>query len=273
MKKFEGILICTDLDGTLIRTDKTISKENLEAIEYFKSEGGYFTIVTGRMPYFATKIFEYFKPNCPFGCINGGGIYDYDKAEYVWKATMPGDVMDLVEYIDINLPEIGIQVNTFYKLYFCKENEDMKLFRKLTNMPNLTCHYRDVKEPVAKIVFGDTKEENIIRVEQLLRAHPKADQFDFIRSQADLFEILPKGIGKGVVIEKLSQILGIDINKTIAVGDYNNDISMFKAAKYGIAVANATKEAKEAADIITVSNDEHAIAKIISDIENGSIVI
>ena len=43
MGKFDGILICTDLDGTLYKNDKTISEENKEAIEYFKREGGYFT--------------------------------------------------------------------------------------------------------------------------------------------------------------------------------------------------------------------------------------
>ena len=41
MGKFDGVLICTDLDGTLFREDKTVSRENLDAIEYFKSEGGY----------------------------------------------------------------------------------------------------------------------------------------------------------------------------------------------------------------------------------------
>ncbi|MBQ3226919.1 MAG: HAD hydrolase family protein, partial [Clostridia bacterium] len=54
MGKFDGVLICTDLDGTLLKKDKTISEENLKAIEYFKREGGFFTIVTGRMPFYVT---------------------------------------------------------------------------------------------------------------------------------------------------------------------------------------------------------------------------
>ena len=48
MGKFSGVLICTDLDGTLYRNDKTISQENREAIDYFKREGGFFTAVGGR---------------------------------------------------------------------------------------------------------------------------------------------------------------------------------------------------------------------------------
>ena len=79
---------------------------------------------------------------------------------------------------------------------------------------------------------------------------------------------MPGGIGKGTSVAKLCEHLEIDINKTIAVGDYNNDISMFRAAKVGVAVANACEDAKKAADVITVSNEEHAIAKVISDLEN-----
>ena len=79
MKTFEGILICTDLDGTLLRNDKSISRENSEAIEYFKANGGRFTFVTGRMPYFSQKAREMINPNAPIGCINGGGVYDYEK--------------------------------------------------------------------------------------------------------------------------------------------------------------------------------------------------
>lgn len=50
MKKFEGIMICTDLDGTLLSDQCTISKDNLDAIEYFKANGGKFTFITGRVP-------------------------------------------------------------------------------------------------------------------------------------------------------------------------------------------------------------------------------
>ena len=53
MKKFDGILFCTDLDGTLLESDHKISKENIEAIRYFQSEGGLFTFLTGRMPFCA----------------------------------------------------------------------------------------------------------------------------------------------------------------------------------------------------------------------------
>lgn len=269
MGKFDGMLICTDLDGTLLKNDKTISGENVKAIEYFKREGGYFTFVTGRMPFFVSYVFDTVKPNAPFGCVNGAGLFDGIKGEYVWKAVMPDNVIELVKHIDNNFSDVGIQVNTFYKTYFCRENQTMKKFRERTKLENIVCHYNDVKEPIAKILFGSESEEEIQRIEKMLIAHPLAKEFGFIRSEKTLYEILPKGIGKGTSIMKLCQHLGTDVNKTVAIGDYNNDISMFRAAGIGIAVSNACKEALDAADYITVSNEEHAIARVMYDLENG----
>ena len=268
MGKFDGVLIYTDLDGTLYRSDKTISKENKEAIEYFKREGGYFTFITGRMPYYAYDAYNAVNPNVPFGCINGGGVYDGEAKKYVWTCEMPFDVCDLIESVDKNVPGVGIQVCLFDKTYFSKENETMVGFRAVTGLPNLTCNYRDVKEPIGKIIFGSYLEEDIIATERTLRAHPRASDFDFIRSEKTLFEILPKGVDKGLALAKLIEYLGVDPKKTVAIGDYNNDIGMFKAAAVGIAVANACRDAKDAADFVTVSNDEHAIARVIYDIED-----
>ena len=111
------------------------------------------------------------------------------------------------------------------------------------------------------------------KVIELLREHPTSAEFNLIRSEKTLFEILPKNTDKGAIIAPLAEMLGIDINRTIAIGDYNNDIPMLRAAKLGIAVKNACPDAKDAADLITVSNDEHAIAQVIHGIENGSIKI
>ncbi len=269
MGKFDGILICTDLDGTLLKNDKTISSENIEAIEYFKREGGYFTFVTGRMPFFVSYALDTIKPNAPFGCINGAGLYDAVKGEYIWTAVMPDNVIELVKYIDDNCSDVGIQVNAFNTTYFCRENQTMKKFRRITGLENIVSDYRDVQEPIAKILFGSESDAVIRHIEKLLKSHPLANEFDFIRSEKTLYEILPKGIGKGTSIKNLCKHLNIDANKSIAIGDYNNDISMFQASGIGIAVANACSEALAAADDITVSNEEHAIARVIYDLESG----
>ena len=269
MGKFDGILICTDLDGTLYRNDKTISRENREAIEYFKREGGYFTFITGRLPYYSRDAYEAVKPNVPYGCINGGGVYDGADDKYIWTCEISREVLELVECVDEQFSGIGIQICCFERTYFVRENEMTEKFRKRTGIPNLICHYRDVKEPIGKIIFSSEDSDELAAIEKVLRAHPLADGFDFIRSERTLLEILPKGVTKGLALIKLTEYLGVDIAKTVAIGDFDNDVAMLKTARLGIAVANASKSAMDVADAVTVSNEEHAIAEVIYGIESG----
>jgi len=78
-------------------------------------------------------------------------------------------------------------------------------------------------------------------------------------------------VGKGSLLKKLAGQLGEKVTHTIAVGDNDNDVSMLEAAQVGIAVANATPAAKQAADLSTVSNQEDAIAHIIDQLDRGEI--
>ena len=276
MKKFDGIMICTDLDGTLLGTDKTISEENKRAIEYFKSEGGRFTFITGRMYYFANEMYDAIKPNAPIGCGNGGSVYDHSLGRYVWYQEIPMSVLELVKYVFDHVSDMGVHFTMFDKIYFRGENEEMDLFRERTSSPKLLRTFEEMErsnEPMAKIVFCHPDSDVAFYSLDLLKKHPRADEFDFIRSERTLFEILPKGVGKGNALLKIADALGIDKSRTIAIGDYDNDISMIKAAGVGIAVGNALPDVKAAADLVTVTNDEHAIARVIADIESGRIRI
>lgn len=271
MGKFDGLLICTDLDGTLYRKDKTISEENKEAIEYFKREGGYFTFITGRMPYYSVDAFRAVQPNAPFGCINGGGLYDGAEKKYVWRIGLEREALELVAYIEKLYPDVGVQICGFDKTYFAIENDTTVWFRAVTGLPERPCDYRKFDEPIGKIIFCSNYEENILGIAKALSEHKLGGSFDFIRSEARLYEILPKGSHKGLALEKLTEHLKIEKSKTIAVGDYDNDAAMLRCAGVGIAVSNASRAALEAADIVTVSNEEHAIARIIYDVEKGNI--
>ncbi len=269
MGLFDGILICTDLDGTLLKKDKSISENNLKAINFFQKEGGNFTIMTGRMPTTAFEICEKIKLKVPFGCINGGAIYDYYKKEYVWAMPLSHKVINLVDWVEKNLPTVGIQLNTDKDIYFCRDSSALVKFREDTKAPNIFCDYHKNNEKFLKIVFGEDDEETILTLADKLNSHPLAPEFSFVRSDNSLYEILPPNISKAVAFNKMVEIYGYDYEKTIAVGDYYNDISLVMAAKTGIAVANACDELKGVADYITVSNEEDAIAKVIEDIYYG----
>ncbi len=269
MKKFEGMLFCTDLDGTLYSDDKTVSRENLDAIEYFKSEGGLFTFITGRVPMTSVEIYDTIKPNAPFGCFNGGAIYDPIGERYLWNTFLPREAMELVEVVDRRLPEIGFQLNTERQIYFCKDSDAMVYFREVTGVPNVSARYNEVQEQVIKVVFGHNDPRQIQALMALLNDHPKARRFDFIHSESRLYEILPKGVSKGIALCKLAELLDVDMGKTIAVGDYYNDLSMIRSAGLGFAVANAVDDAKAVADHVSVSNNDHAIADVIDGLDRG----
>ena len=267
MGKFDGMLFCTDLDGTLYNSDTQVSQENLDAIAYFKAEGGLFTFITGRVPMTSASICRTIEPNAPYGCVNGGGIYDPVKDAFLWHATLSDEAIELMEYIDERLPEIGIQVNSVKDIYFSKDNVAMDWFRKVTGMPPNMRDYHDIPEPMLKVLFAHLEDDKIDAVARLLAEHPKSKQYDFIRSEKVLYELLPKGCSKGAVLGKMAELLGIDMSNTVAVGDYENDVSMVKAAGIGYAVANARPAVKAVADRITVSNDEHAIAAIVKELD------
>lgn len=273
MKKFDGILFCTDIDGTLYNDDKTISDDNLQAIEYFKSEGGMVTFITGRHYIVSGDVYAEIKPNAPIVCLNGGGLYDYEKGEFLWRATLPGSAIELVEQVYEQLPRVGFQLNVENNILFCRNNASTEYLRKTMPFPPTDCHYSEAKETVLKVVFAVETEHDMDLLKTLLHSNPKADEFDFIRSEFAYYEILPKGTSKGNGLKKLAEHLGIDMKKTVAVGDYDNDISMISVAGTGYAVANAKDKVKAAADYVTVSNNEHAIAKIIDDIDSGKVLI
>ncbi len=267
MGKFDGMLFCTDLDGTLYSSDATVSRENLDAIRYFKSEGGLFTFITGRVPMTSREICRIIEPNAPFGCVNGGGIYDPTQDAFLWNVTLPAEAIELVAYVEERLPEIGIQVNTEKDVYFSRDNVAMEWFRRVTGMPPLMRHYRDIPEPMLKVLFAHHDEAMLDEAARLLNDHPKSRNFDFIRSEKVLYELLPKGVSKGTVLAKMAELLGIDMRNTVAVGDYENDVSMIRTAGIGYAVANARPAVKAVADRMTVSNDDHAIAAIVTELE------
>ena len=161
------------------------------------------------------------------------------------------------------MPDVGVQLNCTDGLYYYKDNPAMERFRALTNTAYRPCPHRAPPSEVLKVVLAHRDGDRLLALERLLRAHPLAAEFDFIRSEHTLFEILPKGVSKGALLLRIAEHLGILREHTVAIGDYHNDISMVASAGLGIAVANAVDELKAVADAVTVSNNAHAIAAAI----------
>lgn len=270
MGKFDGILLCTDLDDTLLTTDKRISDDNKKAIEYFKSEGGQFSFATGRIPYGASLMLKYIEPNAPMVCFNGAGIYDHTQKKLLWKMALPKEAVKVLEFIDKNYPFSGIEVCTEDELYFCKMNMVVEKHKEHELLPDKYADYHDLTMPWIKVLFMQEREQ-VSTVRDALQNSEFVNDFDFIQSSPQYYELLPKNASKGNALLKLAEILNIPQNRVIAIGDNENDISMVKAAGLGVAVANAIPELKDVADFITVDNNSSAVAAIISMLDRGEI--
>ena len=112
----------TDLDGTLLRNDKSVSEENLRAIRAFQAEGGLFSFVTGRIPRGAAAVAKAVGPNAPCGHGNGGSIYDHRSGALLWSRSLPPEARDVARQVLARFPSIGVIVCTVDNSYFHARN-------------------------------------------------------------------------------------------------------------------------------------------------------
>lgn len=262
MAKFDGYLFCSDLDDTLLTSDKKISEQNIQAIKYFMENGGRFTFATGRVPHGAGLFLDYIMPNAPMVCFNGGAVYDFSAKEFIWQAKLPERAKAAVEFVDKSFSMAGIEVYTTDKIYFCKTNRVIEDHKILEQLEDNYLTYDQITEPWNKVVFMMEAEE-VDALRKLIAESEFADDFTFVQSSPWYYEILPKGATKGAGLLRLADYLGIDHDKTIGMGENENDLSLVTDAGIGVAVNNALECVLKAADIITVDNNSHAAKAVI----------
>ena len=146
MGKFDGILLCTDLDGTLLDDERHVSQKNTEAIEYFKKEGGKFTFVTGRVPRGARLMLDFIHPNAPVVAFNGAGIYDFKDNKLLWGLYLDENAKSVIQYVEQRLPQVGLAICTDENVHFSKMNEWVDAYFKAENLPLDTTPYTEIKE-------------------------------------------------------------------------------------------------------------------------------
>lgn len=269
MGKFDGILLCTDLDDTLLTYDKRVSEKNVEAINYFMENGGLYTFATGRVPKGAELIREFVEPNAPMVCVNGAGIYDFDTRKFLWSLKLDDGMVDVLEYVDKNLPYAGIEASSEASVYFCKVNRLVEEHKRLEKFPDMYVGYRDLPEKIMKVIFM-VEDYELEGFKEAIHKTDFPESYSFIQSSPWYYELLPKGVSKGAGLTKLKEITKAKF--TIAMGDTENDISLMLSADLGIAVANAIEPVKEAAGYITENDNNHdAVHEVIMKLDRGEI--
>ena len=260
-------ILFTDIDDTLLNKDKSVSKENREAIRRLLEQGHYFVLMTGR-PIATGRIvireLELTQPGCYMAAYNGGVIYDCAAGRILSERTLPMEVTK--ELIDEAHKE-GIYVQTYQRDTIITEKDGKELEFYLSNA---VIRYQLVddlfssldKEP-NKVILINVDDTDRLRQFQESHSYLEERSNSFF-SHDEFLEYCPKGINKGSGVHYISSFLGIPMENTVAVGDERNDIAMVRAAHVGVAVKNAHSELMKVADYVTEHDNEHgAIAEVI----------
>ena len=267
MGKFDGFLICSDIDGTLIDDNFKIPKANIDAINYFKSEGGLFTLATGRTPQGANLYIDLVKPNAPVVCQNGAGVFDYKVMKYLYANCVGHESKEVIEYVKNKFPGCGIEVVCENAIYFIKENAFTTKHMTDEKFEVVRKDYKEIKENWIKLLIAEEK-EGADDIQKDLENTSFNEKYKLVRSYPTYYEILQKTANKGTGMTKLVEILNADKTKTMVIGDNDNDAEMLLSMPNSFAVKNASPYAKQcAAYTIQSTNNEGVIAELVDIIE------
>jgi Cof subfamily protein (haloacid dehalogenase superfamily) len=267
---FNGILLVSDLDGTLLGLDHLPSRDTLAAINYFQDQGGLFTIATGRRPKSMQQFLNNLHLNAPAICYNGATICDSLGQKVLWEVQCAGDLRPVIDLVIKHLPQSGITIYQGDHLYSVRLNQEAEGLIQHEMGKIVDCDYRNLTQPWTKVIFTQAAEETK-RVREFLKTTAYFQEYQCVQSAACYYEILPKGATKGSALSRLARMIKQDMKRTIAVGDNENDTDMLQIAAIGIAVENALPSVKAKAHHITVHHQDSAIAQIINDLASGTL--
>ena len=265
-------LVAFDLDGTVLDSNKYVSKKNRSAIWNLGKFNYTIVAATGRLyegiPEPLRKI--PFLRYCI--CANGAYIYDTALKRTISRAEVPLEsALKFYEYMDtLDVLYDCYQGNTGYMtkdMYdraeeYVPEKGILQLVKTMRNpVPELKQYLREKGEDIQKLqaYFKDTE----LRDRQLELLPKMFPELLFTTSVKNNIEVNSKYASKGSALATLCDYLDIDISETVAFGDSLNDMDMIRRAGLSIAMRNAQDEIKEAADIVTLSNDEDGVADAI----------
>ncbi|GIM28716.1 hydrolase [Clostridium polyendosporum] len=258
-------LIAVDMDGTLLKEDKTISEETKKAIHRAKTKGVKVVLASGRPIAGITKYLkelDLVNENDYVLSFNGSLVQNSKTEEIISRNVLKGS--DLKYLYDVS-KEVGVNIHGFsndgcitpvISKYSLHEGE-------INGIPVLEVDYSNVKEDedIIKIMMVDEPEV----LEEAIKNLPKEvyEKYTVVRSAPFFLEFLNKEANKGEGVRALAEHLGIKQEQVICIGDAGNDLHMIQFAGLGVAMGNAFAEVKEAADYITKTNEDDGVAHVI----------
>lgn len=264
-------VIAMDLDGTLLRTDKTIGERTKKALMRAQERGIRLVLASGRhfrgVFGFAQEL-ELRKYGGFIIGINGGQVYDCKNEKMVSEIFMDDSLMR--EYIDAwksrlcPADSVGIMAYTDGVL-FSQDPEAHKV-RSAAEHNHLELRVpeqfpEDIDRSALKVIVAG-KAEIIQPIRRELEKEFEGRIY-LTHSSPDFIEAMPYGMDKGRGIRILCEHLGFGADRVAAFGDGDNDVPMLETAGAGVAMGNAEKHVLELADYVTGTNDEEGIAEFL----------
>lgn len=249
-------LVATDLDGTLLRSDGTVSDRTREALRRVRESGCDVVVVSARAPRWLKDVLEDLELGSGYAvCSNGAIVYDFGRDGAVRHHTLSAHVSKrLVEALRNAAPGVA----------FAWEHESLT-FREphyvpLWPTPGMNDHLDalSVAEPLSKLIVQHPH----LSQEELyaLVAGICGEEATATISGEVLVEISAAGVTKAYALAALCEELDIEAEAVVAFGDMPNDIPMLEWAGRGIAVANAHPDVIAVADEVTEANDADGVA-------------
>lgn len=252
-------LIASDLDETLLNSEKHVSNQDIQAIKSLKDCK--FIIATGR-GYFSVKqtlqeIGQY-NSDCNYVISYNGGLIKKTDGTTLSTTALQFEKAEKLFKLGLNYPDICVQVCCPDNVYAYNIEQDEIDYVKGT----LTYDLFDTKNidflkdtPIMKILFNLPDMDRLRFIRKQLNLE---DEYAISFSAGRYIEFNPVGVDKGYGLKKIAEILNIDINDTIAIGDNTNDLPMIKAAGLGIGVSNVIEDMKKDCDYILKRDNNHS---------------
>lgn len=265
-KIFEGTLLVSDIDGTLVPSSQVVPPQNLEAIARFCELGGKFAFATGRTVATAGRMLSWLTPTAPCIFVNGVQIFDTKTQQVLMQKRLPDEAEELLKgYFDRYPDCAAVVMAANGLLYVARPNEFSDDHDRITDTVAKRVNWDELPAEKLKIVFM-APEATINAMVEWNAAHP-SELVETCRSWPEYFEVLPKNGNKGQALVALRDILGIPAERSFAIGDFDNDEEMVRVAGIGAAPANATEKLRSLAKVVVCDCEDGAVADFIAYLE------
>ncbi|MGW2957037.1 HAD family hydrolase [Streptomyces sp. NPDC001220] len=255
-------LIATDLDGTLLRADDTLSERSLAALARAGRAGARHLVVTGRPAPRVRPLLDDLGCTGLAVCGQGAQVYDAGAERLLWSVTLERELAETA------LGKIEAEVGQVYAAVDQDGVDGLTLIEPGYRMPHPTLPALRVDRrddlwcaPISKVLL---RHHTLSDDELAATARAVVGSLATVTmSGPGTVELQPCGVTKATGLALAAGHLGLGPEQAVAFGDMPNDIPMFDWASYGVAMANAHPELKAVADEITLSNEDDGIAVVL----------